>query len=221
MTIGYQHFGEKAILLSWPERICQKTSLEVYQINQSIQPLIPEFIRETVTAYCSITIYTQTKTNKTRLINKLQTIYNSLENTSIESTLWKVPVCYDTSLAIDLPYLAKLKGFSIEKVIELHSKPTYQVDFLGFLPGFPYLSGLNPLLHTPRLPTPRPQVAKGSIAIGGGQTGVYPIKSPAGWHIIARTPMQFFDVNNPNPCFIKPMDQIKFIPITLKEFNHD
>ncbi len=222
MSLKYQYFGEQAILISWPNQIDQETSLDIYRFNQKIQPLIPEIILETVTAYCSLTVYLTHGVDKEKLILKLKDIYLSkATQQEINPTLWKVPVCYDLSLALDLKNLASQKKLNIEQVIDYHSNPTYTVEFLGFLPGFPYLSGLNPLLHTSRLTKPRECVKKGSVAIGGNQTGIYPVNSPGGWHIIGRTPLSFFDVSKNPPCFIQPLDTIKFYPIDLEEYYHD
>jgi len=220
MFLKYQYFGEQAILVSWPNKIDPKTRLDIYHFNQKIQRLIPEMILETVTAYCSLTVYLNHGVNHEKLLIKLKEIYqSSTSQQEINPTLWKIPVCYDLLFALDLKNFAAEKKLSIKQVIELHSSSTYTVDFFGFLPGFPYLSGLNPLLHTPRLSTPRECVVKGSVAIGGKQTGIYPINSPGGWHIIGRTPKSFFDVSKKPPCFLQPFDKIKFYPIGLKEFS--
>jgi inhibitor of KinA len=56
------------------------------------------------------------------------------------------------------------------------------------------------------------------VAIGGQQTGVYPNNSAGGWNIIGKTPIDFFDVENVNPCFAKAGDSIKFKSIALDEF---
>ncbi|MCF6317908.1 MAG: 5-oxoprolinase subunit PxpB [Proteobacteria bacterium] len=222
MSLKYQHFGEGAILVSWPNKIDKETRLDIHHFNQKIQHLIPQLIAETVTAYCSLTIYITCGTDKEILISKLKEIYLSdVTQQEINSTLWQVPVCYDLSFAIDLKNLSAQKKLSINEIVEYHSNPTYTVDFFGFLPGFPYLSGLNPLLCTPRLDSPRASVAKGSVAIGGNQTGVYPVNSPGGWHIIGRTPLSFFDASKSPPCFIQPLDKIKFYSISLEEFYHD
>ena len=102
----------------------------------------------------------------------------------------------------------------------MHSAPLYEVYFLGFLPGFPYLGGLDTKLATPRLEIPRISVPKGAVAIGGSQTGVYPSKSPGGWHIIGNTPVSFFDVKQSSPCFLSAGDRLRFIPIPIKEYHH-
>lgn len=60
---------------------------------------------------------------------------------------------------------------------------------------------------------------KGAVAIGGGQTGVYPNESPGGWNIIGNSPIDFFDVNKKIPCFAKAGDTIVFYPISLQEYK--
>lgn len=222
MPIRFEIFGEHAVLISWPNNISKKISLDIYSFNQKIQHTLPEAIIETVTTYCSLTVYIKVDIDKFSLISKLREIYQSNKiKSNIKPNNWKIPVCYDASFGLDLVKLAKQKNLSTKEVIKRHCKPLYMVDFLGFLPGFPYLSGLDPLLHTPRLAAPRPSVAKGSVAIGGKQTGIYPIESPGGWHIIGRTPLSFFDVQRGQPCFIKAQDTLQFYQITLDEFDEN
>jgi len=219
--LTFQTFGQQAILISWPNEVNEQTSKDIYSFNLKIQKLVPQFIIETVTAYCSLTVYFQFDTDMTELIIILKDLYQANETAIQKPTTWEIPVCYDLLFGIDLENLARLKKLSIQEVINYHTQTLYTVDFLGFLPGFPYLGGLNPILHTPRLTTPRLSVANGSVAIGGKQTGIYPIDSPAGWHVIGRTPLSFFDPTIDQPCFIKPLDKIKFVSIPLHEYNHD
>jgi len=133
-----------------------------------------------------------------------------------------IPVCYDIELGPDLPEVARHAGISEEEVIRLHSSPTYLVYFLGFSPGFVYLGGLPEILHTPRLATPRPSIAGGSVGIAGSQTGIYPVDSPGGWRLIGRTPMRMFDPEATPPTRLQPGDRMKFVPIdraTFEEFQ--
>src|SRR5699024_6411569 len=51
---------------------------------------------------------------------------------------------------------------------------------LGFMPGFPFLGGLDEKLFKDRLDNPRTNIPGGSVGIGGEQTGVYPFDSPGG-----------------------------------------
>ena len=130
-----------------------------------------------------------------------------------------IPVCYDVELGPDLLEVAQHAGISPEEVVRLHSSATYLVYFLGFTPGFVYLGGLPEILHTPRLATPRPSIAAGSVGIAGGQTGIYPFDSPGGWKLIGRTPACMFDPEATPPARLQPGDKIKFSPIDRATFE--
>jgi KipI family sensor histidine kinase inhibitor len=85
---------------------------------------------------------------------------------------------------------------------------------LGFMPGFPYLGGLNERIETPRLDKPRAVIPAGSVGIGGKQTGVYPLASPGGWQLIGRTPKKLYDASKTEPILLKAGDLVKFVPIS-------
>jgi KipI family sensor histidine kinase inhibitor len=129
-----------------------------------------------------------------------------------------VPVCYDAEFALDLDVVAAQAGISREEVVRRHSGATYRVSCVGFSPGFPYLSGLPRELATPRRATPRTRVPAGSVAIGSAQTGVYPHESPGGWNVIGRTPFRLFDPNETPPALLQAGDEVRFRPISRKEF---
>jgi inhibitor of KinA len=103
-------------------------------------------------------------------------------------------------------------------VTELHQSGEYRVGAIGFLPGFPYLSGLPGKLHTPRLATPRLAVPGGSVGIGGAQTGIYPRTSPGGWNLIGRTPLVLFDEKAVPPSLLRVGDRVRFEAISPEEF---
>ena len=122
----------------------------------------------------------------------------------------EIPVRYDGP---DLASLAALHGLAPERVVELHTAPEYRVAFLGFVPGFAYLEGLPPALHTPRLAAPRKEVPAGSVGIAGAQTGIYPIATPGGWQLIGRTDAALFDPARTPMSLLQPGDRVRFRPI--------
>jgi KipI family sensor histidine kinase inhibitor len=131
----------------------------------------------------------------------------------------EIPVCYDEKFAPDLDEVAHHVGVSTEEVIEMHSGAAYRVSCLGFIPGFPYLSGLPVALAMPRRPVPRQAVPAGSVGIGGNQTGVYPAASPGGWNIIGRTPVRLFSPQKSPPALLCAGDRVRFRPISRNEFE--
>lgn len=127
-----------------------------------------------------------------------------------EPRVVEIPVRYDGP---DLAGLAAYHHISPERVIELHSSAEYIVYFVGFVPGFAYLGGLPPELATPRLESPRKRVPKGSVAIGGSHTGVYPFETPGGWRLIGNTPLEIFDPSRRELSCLVIGDRVRFVPI--------
>lgn len=113
----------------------------------------------------------------------------------------------------DLEEVAVACGFSVEEVVDSHTRTPWTVAFLGFRAGFPYLVGGDPRLHVERLPTPRPSVPAGSVALAAGYTGVYPAPSPGGWRIIGHTDAVLFDPRAVTPVLLAPGDVVRFLAV--------
>ncbi|MBS0192552.1 MAG: 5-oxoprolinase subunit PxpB [Phycisphaerales bacterium] len=131
----------------------------------------------------------------------------------------ELPVCYEAPHAPDLESVAEHCGLSVEDVVRAHSGATYEVAFIGFMPGFPYLVGLPNELACPRLPNPRLRVPSGSVAIADDQTGIYPRSSAGGWRLVGRTPLRLFDAAQPSPSLLEIGDSVRFRRITPAEFD--
>jgi inhibitor of KinA len=130
-----------------------------------------------------------------------------------------IPVCYETAFAPDLEVVAAHAGLSCDEVVQLHVTGVYTVRAVGFSPGFPYLCGLAPALHTPRRATPRTVVPAGSVGVGGAQTGIYALETPGGWNLIGRTPLKIFDAASAAPALFRVGDHVRFQTITGAAFG--
>lgn len=126
---------------------------------------------------------------------------------------FEIPVRYGFEFGPDLAPIARAIGLTAEAFVAAHSGATYEVRFIGFSPGFPYLSGLPELLHTPRKSIPREHVPAGSVAIAGGQAGIYPVPSPAGWNVIGQTDFVLFELGNERGPVLAAGDRIHFRPV--------
>jgi KipI family sensor histidine kinase inhibitor len=120
----------------------------------------------------------------------------------------EVPVVYDGP---DLADVAEISGLTAAELIEAHTGAEHIVDFLGFAPGFAYLSG-SPL-DVPRLAAPRAAVPAGSVAVAGRQSAVYPSASPGGWRLIGRTDLAVWDVRREPPALFEPGDRVRFVRV--------
>ncbi|MEN3322272.1 5-oxoprolinase subunit PxpB [Mariniflexile soesokkakense] len=219
--LTYKPFGERSVLVEWPALIDETILKDIIAFKSVIEENKIKSIVELKTAYNSLLIsYNLICRNFENEINWLKNTYKSVKlNDDRLSVLWKIPVCYDAVFGIDLEVISVEKKLSKEAIIKRHTQAVYTVYFIGFLPGFLYLGGLDEALYMSRKSTPRLQIEKGAVAIGGNQTGVYPMSSPGGWNIIGNSPIAFFNPNLEQPCFAKPGDRIVFEPITLKGYK--
>jgi KipI family sensor histidine kinase inhibitor len=121
----------------------------------------------------------------------------------------EIPVVYDGE---DLDEVAALTGLSREDVVRRHSTASYTVAYLGFSPGFGYLSGLDPALHVARRESPRTAVPAGSVAIAGPYAAVYPSRSPGGWRLLGHSRLPLWDVSRDPPSLLRPGMRVRFVP---------
>jgi inhibitor of KinA len=220
--LTYKPYGNNAILIEWPQKIAIEILNDIRFFTAKIHQNNNKEILEVNYVYSSLlVIYDFNKICFLDLKNKLKKVYiqQGVHPKKIQTTTWEIPVCYHHKLGIDLAYLASKKELTIEDVISLHTKTSYTVYGIGFLPGFLYLGGLSEVLFFPRKETPRLAVPKGAVAIGGNQTGIYPQQSPGGWQIIGQTPINLFNAAKDVPCEIIPGDTIVFKSISIEEFN--
>ena len=219
--IIYQSVGNNGISMIFPEKIEKTQLISIVNMRASMLKNKSEVILDSIITYNSLTIYYDNiKTSFWTLKQMLESVYLSeMDYKNILRRRWYIPVCYEDQFSLDLTTVARKVGMTEDAIVTLHSKTIYDVFFIGFLPGFLYLGGLDKRLHLSRLSTPRTEVQKGAVGIGGQQTGVYPNDSPGGWHIIGSSPINFFNPYVDPPCFAEPLDQIQFVPIDSSEYR--
>ena len=165
-------------------------------------------VRQTVAGYASVTVHFDpnqvTYEALGEAIKRLATRRPPMEE---PGRLHRIPVIYDGP---DMEAVAGQLNLSPEKIVELHSRPIYRVFLVGFVPGWAYLGPLDESLELPRRQVPRTLVPPGSVAIAGRQTGIYPLPSPGGWHLIGRTSVKLFLPDSDPPCLFRAGDRVKF-----------
>lgn len=213
--------GDCAVLAVFGDTVDAEINARVAVLEQFVRNAGIPGIGETIPAFSSLLIH----------YNPLETDYRTVADMLIgldidsgtgdrtESRTADIPVCYGGEYGEDLPFVARHSGLTEAEVIALHSGRTYRIYMLGFLPGFPYLGGLDERLFTPRLSDPRTKIPAGSIGIGGEQTGIYPLESPGGWQLIGRTPLKLFDPEKGGDLPYRAGDFIRFVPIGAEEFR--
>jgi KipI family sensor histidine kinase inhibitor len=110
----------------------------------------------------------------------------------------------------DLQSMARMLDLEAAELVRRHAAAEYTVAFLGFAPGFAYLTGLDEALKLPRRADPRTRVPAGSVAVADGYTGIYPLATPGGWHILGRCEAMLFDPGRTTPALLSPGDLVRF-----------
>ncbi|NRA28965.1 MAG: allophanate hydrolase subunit 1 [Parvularculaceae bacterium] len=123
----------------------------------------------------------------------------------------ELPIRYGGPDGPDLERLSEQLAMEPAELIARHQSTSYKVDLIGFMPGFAYLSGLDPRLKADRLPTPRYRLPAGSVGISGLFSGLYPLDSPGGWPIIGRVQTALWDPTSADPFVLKAGMTIRFV----------
>jgi KipI family sensor histidine kinase inhibitor len=212
---SFQYASDQSLMISFGDAIDLETHHRVLKLLRLLEAEPVAGVRNLHPAYTSILIvFDPLLRDHASLQSELQSRLARLDSIKLpEPRTVEIPVAYGGDSGPDLEELAGLRGLTPAQVIELHSAASYLVYFIGFVPGFAYLGGLPPVLATPRLESPRKKVPKGSVAIGGSHTGIYPFETPGGWRLIGRTPLEIFDPLSADLSRLRIGDMVRFHPL--------
>ncbi len=216
MRPSFAPLGDTAVLVTLGDGIDDLLSARVRALGRTIDRAAVDGVRDWVPGYASLTVHHDpARIGYGELCDILADLAETAtdEDDAREPALHEIPVRYGGVDGPDLETVAAHAGIPAAEVVARHCRPVYRVALLGFLPGFPYLTGLDPSISVPRLPEPRRHVPAGSVGIGGSQTGVYPLASPGGWRLIGRTDARLFDPERTPPALLAPGDRVRFLPI--------
>jgi KipI family sensor histidine kinase inhibitor len=213
--------GDSALFVEFDNRIDPAVNARAVALAERLRAAPIAGVRDIVPTYRSVTIYFDpVRTPHDPLVELLEReAARQVPEMRWSPDVIRVPVCYGGEFGPDLPEVAGFAGIAESAVIDLHATPTYRVFMLGFVPGFAYLGNVDERIAMPRRATPRVRVPRGTVAIAGTQTGIYPSETPGGWHLIGRTPTRPFDLSRPNPCLLKAGDGVSFQPIDRAEYD--
>ena len=217
-----QFINEQTMMIYFENEISESTFKKVQQTIQYIKSKNLSEITNMIHSYRAILIYFDNSgINGTELLENLELDENSnsRKQSHFKQRIIHIPVLYGGDFGPDLSEVANVNKLSQEEVIQIHTQQPYLIYMLGFMPGFPYLGGLDAKLHTPRRSEPRIKINAGSVGIANNQTGLYPMDSPGGWQIIGRTPIKVFDLNRTPMTLYEAGDYIQFYSINYQEFE--
>ncbi|MFZ0127942.1 MAG: 5-oxoprolinase subunit PxpB [Candidatus Dormiibacterota bacterium] len=190
------------------------TSRTIQAFASALRALRRPEITDIVPGYVSLYIEFDVLLVTLRDVQRIVEGIDPIELPRLESEpVIEVGVYYGGEYGPDLAQVAADCRMSEADVVDIHSSSEYEVFFLGFTPGFPFLGVVDERIAVPRLARPRTRVPAGAVGMAGRQTGVYPVASPGGWRLIGRTPDRMVDLSGPEPQFLLiPGRRVRFVP---------
>ena len=207
--------GDTAVLASFGSEIDPGLNRRIHALTSFLRGAALPGVLDLIPAYASLVVhYDPLVRTYTEVLEWVRSGWERAgSGADRKPRLIEVPVRYGGEFGPDLEGVAAAHNLSPADIVELHSGREYTVYMMGFTPGFPYMGRLDDALVTPRLATPRTQVAAGTVAIAGAQTGIYPVDSPGGWRLIGWTPLKIFDPARDQPFLFAPGDAVRFVPL--------
>jgi inhibitor of KinA len=213
--------GDAALVVEFAHRLDPDVNARLIFMSDQLRRRTGSAVRDVVVGYVTLTVYFDPlHVDVAWLDAEIRDIARRVPVEALEpGRVIDIPVCYGGELGPDLAEVSNACGCSEAEVIELHTSVEYRVFVVGFVPGFAYMGVVNERLALPRRAMPRTKVPAGSVAIAAGQTGIYPVETPGGWHILGRTPVRPFDPSRAEPVLFTPGDRVRFHVIDRETFE--
>jgi KipI family sensor histidine kinase inhibitor len=226
----YLYSGDQYLTIEIGDEMTLKANFKVIALDQAIKAARINGFIETFPGWRSLLIsYDNLVIHTSDLINELKTLLEKVpEVTEVPSRLIELPVKYGGRWGPDLDFVAQSNTIHPEEVVRIHSETIHWVGMVGFTPGSPQLMQLAPqlLLSVPKYTSPRIYTPKGTIALGGSITAIYPVVSPGGYQMMGITPVPIYDrhqslsIFERSPVLLRIGDRIKFVPVDLEECDY-
>lgn len=209
--------GDNALMIYFAGAAGPMPTAHIQAAREILLRELSGIVRELVPGFASLlVIYDPWRIRPRLLCRRITTLLADLSGAQLSAgKALELPVYYSGP---DLALVAGQSGLDTDAVIARHSGVDYQVQAIGFAPGFAYLGDLDERLALPRRSTPRLRVPKGAVAIANRHTAVYPQASPGGWHLIGLCPTPLFDPDRQPPMPFAVGDSVRFRAIDRGEY---
>ena len=136
--------GDTALSVEFGQVVDREISGLVLALARRVAEAKIAGIVECVPTFRSLMVYYDPLLLPYRMLSAhIAKLTQGLRATQNAGRSWRLPVCYDASVAPDLADVATRTNLTPAQVIERHSAPAYHVYMLGFLPGQPYLGDVS------------------------------------------------------------------------------
>lgn len=240
--------GDRFVLIEFGNEMNLELNFLAQGLSSAIAEQKTKGVVETAPCFASLLVhYDPDKISFDDLKDEMTALIRSLgpsDDIVLDSRLFYLPTMYRdpwtrdcvadycakiTKKEPDPEFVARINGLAdAEQLVRVHSGTEYWVASLGFWPGLPFMMALDPrcVITAPKYNPPRTWTPQGTVGMGGASTAIYPVATPGGYQIFARTPVPIWDTEKRFPVFddsivlFRAGDRVKFVPVTQEEFEY-
>ncbi|WP_092804172.1 5-oxoprolinase subunit B family protein [Rhodococcus globerulus] len=188
------------------------TEADVLAFTHALTRNTPAGVEDFLPAARTVLVICKPTAHVTAVLHELnelaRTMSEAIPDERGDDTPFTVSVRYDGP---DLDDVARILKMSRAEVISAHTSAEWRCAFIGFAPGFAYLTSGDARLDVPRRAQSRTAVPAGAVALAGGYSAVYPRASPGGWQIIGSTDAVMWDLDATPPAAVQPGRRVRFV----------
>ena len=231
--------GDMYLIVEYGDELNLSLNFRVIALNEAIKKTALAGVTEATPTHRSLGIvYNLFTISHKELVDELKRLDKQLgELSELPSRILTIPIWYndpwsqECAQAYNVPnnieFVAETNKITVEKVIEVHTGILHWVGTVGFTPGCYQAVPLNPslVLTAPKYPRPRKWTPERIICLAGHLTSAYPVKSPGGYQLIGRTPLDLYDPMQRDPVFAdspvltRVSDRHRYVAINKEEYE--
>ncbi|MGP4014821.1 5-oxoprolinase subunit B family protein [Saccharopolyspora sp. 5N708] len=210
----FRSLGDLELAVEFGDRIDLALNFRVLALQRALRAAEVAGVRETVPTHRSLgVVYDPMRIRRRDLETLITELLDDLaELTEFPSRLLTIPIWYDDpwsqncarehGVPNNVEYLAETHGISAAEVIARHTGVLHWVSAVGFQPSTYQAVPLGEMrLSGPKYERPRKWTDPGIVCLAGNITSYYPVRSPGGYQLLGRTPLDLFDPLQRNAVF--------------------
>jgi len=231
--------GDVYLIVEYGDELNLLLNFRVIALNEAVKKVALIGVTETIPTHRSLGIvYNPFVISYKELVDEIKRLDKQLgEVHELPSRILTILIWYNDpwsqecaqahGVPNNIEFVAKINKITVKKVIEVHTGTLHWVGAVGFTPGCYQAPPLNPslMLTAPKYPRPRKWTPERIICLAGQLTSAYPVKSPGGYQLIGRTPLDLYDPMQRNPVFAdSPIltrvgDRHRYVAINKEEYE--
>lgn len=214
-TPVYRQLSDCFVSVSFADTVHLTENFRIHAIADRIENEPFSGLVEVVPHIRSVGIvFDSATTTAERIIAALkEVVADTAPPEKLTSRIFDVPIWYDDpwcrglaqkyDVEDNIAFLAKANGIEPHEVIERHTGTDFWISAVGFVPGCYWALPLDPSkgLSAPKYTVPRDYTPARTLALAGLSSTIYPYPGPGGYQCIGRTPVEFYQLGQPNGLY--------------------